>query len=239
MILDKSEKFWKPEKDIATETVTIKEEQKDIKKPSFVVAMLPIAVPIIMIIINTVANSVLGDAEPEVFVAYMIAVRSMGQKAAEKAATDSLSSAGIVFLITGAGGAFSNIITVTGVSDAISDIVSGLTTNVFVVIILAYLVGLLIKQVTGSGTVSAITSMTIMSSVAPAVALPPVFIAMACLSGTLFGATVNDSGFWIVTNMSGLEFTGGVKTYTIPEMIESVIYLAIMLIITAGYVMIF
>ena len=52
--------------------------------------MLPIAVPIIMIIINTVANSVLGDAEPEVFkfigdkttallagaiVAYMIAVR--------------------------------------------------------------------------------------------------------------------------------------------------------------------
>ena len=49
--------------------------------------------------------------------------------------------------------------------------------------------------------------MTIMSSVAPAVALPPVFIAMACLSGTLFGATVNDSGFWIVTNMSGLEFS--------------------------------
>ena len=146
---------------------------------------------------------------------------------------------GIVFLITGAGGAFSNIITITGVSDAISDIVSGLTTNVFVVIILAYLVGLLIKQVTGSGTVSAITSMTIMSSVAPAVALPPVFIAMACLSGTLFGATVNDSGFWIVTNMSGLEFTGGVKTYTIPEMIESVVYLVIILLITAGYVMIF
>ena len=253
MILDKSEKFWKPEKDIATEAVIVKEETKNIKKPSFAMAMLPIIVPII-IIINTVANSVLGEAEPEIFkfigdkttallagaiVAYLIAVRSMGQKAAEKAATDSLSSAGIVFLITGAGGAFSNIITITGVSDAISDIVSGLTTNVFVVIILAYLVGLLIKQVTGSGTVSAITSMTIMSSVAPAVALPPVFIAMACLSGTLFGATVNDSGFWIVTNMSGLEFTGGVKTYTIPEMIESVVYLVIILLITAGYVMIF
>ena len=238
MILDKSEKFWKPEKDIATEAVIVKEETKNIKKPSFAMAMLPIIVPIIMIIINTVANSVLGEAEPEIFkfigdkttallagaiVAYLIAVRSMGLKAAEKAA----------------GGAFSNIITITGVSDAISDIVSGLTTNVFVVIILAYLVGLLIKQVTGSGTVSAITSMTIMSSVAPAVALPPVFIAMACLSGTLFGATVNDSGFWIVTNMSGLEFTGGVKTYTIPEMIESVVYLVIILLITAGYVMIF
>ncbi len=253
-VLDKSSKFWSVEKDVATEALDIKEEATPVKKPSFVVAMLPIILPIIMIIVNTVANSVMGETEPEVFkfigdkttallagaiVAYMIAAKSMGQKAAEKAATDSLSSAGIVFLITGAGGSFSNIITITGVSDAISEIVSGLTTNVFVVIILSYLVGLLIKQVTGSGTVSAITSMTIMSSVAPAVALPPVFIAMACLSGTLFGATVNDSGFWIVTNMSGQNFTGGVKTYTVPEMIESVIYLIIMLIVTAGYVLIF
>lgn len=253
-ILDKSAKFWKPESDVATEAIVVKDENANVKKPSFAVAMLPIVLPIIMIIVNTVANSMLGDAEPEVFkfigdkttallagaiVAYIIAARSMGQKAAEKAATDSLSSAGIVFLITGAGGAFSNIITITGVSGAISDIVSGLTSNVFVVIIISYFVGLLIKQVTGSGTVSAITSMTIMSSVAPAVALPPVFIAMACLSGTLFGATVNDSGFWIVTNMCGLKFTGGVKTYTIPEMIESVTYLVIMLIVTAGYVIIF
>ena len=253
-VLDKSSKFWSVEKDVATEALDIKEEATPDKKPSFALSMLPIILPIIMIIINTVANSVMGEAEPEIFkfigdkttallagaiVAYIIAANSMGQKAAEKAATDSLSSAGIVFLITGAGGAFSNIITITGVSDAISEIVSGLTTNVFVVIILSYLVGLLIKQVTGSGTVSAITSMTIMSSVAPAVALPPVFIAMACLSGTLFGATVNDSGFWIVTNMSGQNFTGGVKTYTVPEMIESVIYLVILLIATAGYVLIF
>ena len=253
-VLDKSSKFWSVEKDVATEALDIKEEATPVKKPSFVVAMLPIILPIIMIIVNTVANSVMGETEPEVFkfigdkttallagaiVAYIIAAKSMGQKAAEKAATDSLSSAGIVFLITGAGGSFSNIITITGVSDAISEIVSGLTTNVFVVIVLSYLVGLLIKQVTGSGTVSAITSMTIMSSVAPAVALPPVFIAMACLSGTLFGATVNDSGFWIVTNMSGQNFTGGVKTYTVPEMIESVIYLIIILIVTAGYVLIF
>lgn len=253
-VLDKSAKFWKPESDISEEGIVLKEEKFPENKPSFFVSLIPIILPIVMIIINTVANSVMGEAEPEIFkfigdkttalltgaiAVYIIAVKSMGREKAEKAATDSLSSAGIVFLITGAGGAFSNIITITGVSGAISEIVSGLTTNVFVVIILAYLVGLLIKQVTGSGTVSAITSMTIMSSVAPAVALPPVFIAMACLSGTLFGATVNDSGFWIVTNMSGLKFTGGVKTYTIPEMIESVTYLVILLIATAGYVLIF
>ena len=131
--------------------IVLKEEKFPENKPSIFVSLIPIILPIVMIIINTVANSVMGEAEPEIFkfigdkttalltgaiAAYIIAVKSMGREKAEKAATDSLSSAGIVFLITGAGGAFSNIITITGVSGAISEIVSGLTTNVFVVIIL-------------------------------------------------------------------------------------------------------
>lgn len=253
-ILDVRTTFWKPESDIAEVGARIEaSEEPQENVPSFGLSLLPIFVPIIMILINTVTGSVMGDDEPALIkfvgdkttalltgaiVAYLIGVKYMGRNKAEKAATSSLSSAGIVFLITGAGGAFSNIISITGVSDAIANIVSGFN-NVFVVLILSYLVGLLIKQVTGSGTVSALTSMTIMSSVASTVAIPPVFIALACLSGTLFGATVNDSGFWIVTNMSGLSVKGGIKTYTFPEMIESVIYLVLLLIVTAGYLLIF
>lgn len=253
--LDKHPSFWNQTLDETTEGIQIgEEEETGIKPPSFFMAMLPIFAPIILILLNTVTNSAMGENQPEIFlflgdkttalltgaiIAYIIAARSMGASEAEKVATRSLSSAGIVFLITGAGGAFSNIISITGVSNAIADIVSGFGSNVFVVIILAYLVGLLIKQVTGSGTVSALTSMTIMSGVASAVALPPVFIAMACLSGTLFGATVNDSGFWIVTNMSGLSVKGGIKTYTLSEMMESVAYLVLILIVTAVYTLIF
>ena len=65
--------------------------------------MIPIILPIVMIIINTVANSVMGEAEPEIFkfigdkttalltgaiAAYIIAVKSMGREKAEKAATE-------------------------------------------------------------------------------------------------------------------------------------------------------
>lgn len=253
--LDKKASFWNPETDESSAGIHIDlKEDKTITPPSFGLSLLPIFVPIILILLNTVTASAMGDAQPDIFlflgdkttallagaiVAYLIGVKCMGKEKAEKAATDSLSSAGIVFLITGAGGAFSNIITITGVSDAIADIVSGFANNVFIILILSYLVGLLIKQVTGSGTVSALTSMTIMSSVAASVSLPPVFIAMACLSGTLFGATVNDSGFWIVTNMSGLSVKGGMKTYTLSEMIESVFFLILLLITAAGYMIIF
>lgn len=253
--LDLKPSFWNQDEDESASGIHIElDEDTAITPPSFGLALLPIFVPIIMILINTVTASAMGDSQPSVFVflgdkttallagaivAYLIGVKCMGKDKAEKAATDSLSSAGIVFLITGAGGAFSNIIAITGVSDAIANIVSGFANNVFVILILSYLVGLLIKQVTGSGTVSALTSMTIMSGVASTVALPPVFIAIACLSGTLFGATVNDSGFWIVTNMSGLSVKGGMKTYTVPEMLESVIYLIILLIVAGVYMIIF
>ena len=253
--LDKKTNFWNPETDESSAGVHIDaQEDSSITPPSFGFALLPIFVPIILILLNTVTGSAMGDAQPGIFlflgdktvallagaiVAYLIGVKCMGKEKAEKAATDSLSSAGIVFLITGAGGAFSNIITITGVSDAIADIVSGFAQNVFVVLILSYLVGLLIKQVTGSGTVSALTSMTIMSGVASAITLPPVFVAMACLSGTLFGATVNDSGFWIVTNISGLSIKGGIKTYTVSEMMESVFFLILLLLAAGGYMIIF
>ncbi len=249
--LDKKQGFWNREFDEADSGIHIEmKEAYDTVPPSFGMALLPIFVPIIFILLNTVTNSIMGESQPDIFrflgdkttallagaiVSYLIGVKCIGRENAEKAVSDSLSSAGVVFLITGAGGAFSNIITVTGVSDAIADIVSGFANNVFVILIMSYLVGLLIKQVTGSGTVSALTSMTIMSGVASTVALPPVFIALACLSGTLFGATVNDSGFWIVTNISGLTVKGGMKTYTLPEMMESVTYLIILLIATAGY----
>lgn len=33
---------------------------------------------------------------------------------------------------------------------------------------------------------------------------------------------VNDSGFWVVSNMSGFNVKGGLKTYTLAQMIMSV-----------------
>ena len=39
--------------------------------------------------------------------------------------------------------------------------------------------------------------------------------------GTAF-SHVNDSGFWVATNMSGLTVSGGLKTYTLGSFISSV-----------------
>ena len=158
-----------------------------------------------------------------VIAATVISIKFLGLKKTEESANNALQSAGLVFLITGAGGAFAAVITASGVNGAIESMVSNISGNVVVVLLLAYILGLLFRQITGSGTVASLTTFSIMQSVAAVTPIHPVFIALACLSGAMFGATVNDSGFWIVTNMCGFNFSGGVKTYMLGEAIASVV----------------
>ena len=103
---------------------------------------------------------------------------------------------------------------------------------VLLILLIGWFLGVAFRQITGSGTVASLTTFAIMQSVAATVAIHPVFIALACLDGALFGATVNDSGFWIVSNMAGLNFSGGVKTYTLGQAIASVV--GIILIVVVG-----
>lgn len=245
-ILDRG--LWKADKDETGHGISDLKEITLDNAPSFGVSMIPIILPIITILLNTITSSIMGEGQPIIFQflgnktislligalsAYVIATRTIGSKKSEVSATKALESAGIVFLITGAGGSYSKIIRLTGVDNAIVDLVTNISSSLIVVLLISYILGLAFRQITGSGTVASLTTMTIMSSVAATVSVHPVFIALACLSGALFGGTVNDSGFWIVSNMCGLKFTGGVKTYTIGQIIASIIAI-ILIVVTAS-----
>lgn len=232
--------IWDKEKDQNSIGVNVQEQEKLSAYPSFKLALIPVLLPIVTILLNTVHSVLVPGGESIILkflgtksismllgtlAAYLIAIKYIGSDGATKSATKSLEAAGLVFLITGAGGSFSEIIKLSGVNNAIVSLISSLGGNVFIVIIIAWLLGVIFRQITGSGTVAGITSMTIMASVATTVAIHPVFIALACLSGGMFGATVNDSGFWIVSNMAGFSFSGGVKTYTLGEALASIMCL--------------
>ena len=209
---------------------------------------IPIFLPVVLILLNTVIDAATGDVPAVieflgtktismlcgVIAATIISIKFLGLKKTEESANNALQSAGLVFLITAAGGAFAAVITASGVNGAIESMVSNISGNVVVVLLLAYILGLLFRQITGSGTVASLTTFSIMQSVAAVTPIHPVFIALACLSGAMFGATVNDSGFWIVTNMCGFNFSGGVKTYMLGEAIASVV--GIILIVIVGLI---
>lgn len=237
--------LWNAETDENGNGLNVDELELPEKLPSFGVSLLPIIIPIVLILLNTIVGAVgstpawltfLGQKTTSMLcgtlVAMIIAMKTMGLKKAEASAANSLHSAGMVFLITGAGGSFSAVITSAGVSDAIKNLVSGISGNTALILFIAWFLGMAFRQITGSGTVASLTTFAIMQSVTAAIACHPLFLALACLDGALFGATVNDSGFWIVSNMAGLNLSGGVKTYTLGQAIASVV--GIILIIVVG-----
>ena len=235
--------IWNDEKDVnhssnvTSELVAARQaEDPNKRKPSLFVSLLPIIIPVVCILFGTLGSALFEDA-PMIcdflgdkliamllgtLGAYLISLPYIGRDHFEESAGEALKSAGVVLLITGAGGAFASVITATGIGDAIVGLLGTDTTSVIPAMFLAYFIGLIFRVAPGSGTVAGMTSMGIMATIAPAIGCHPVWIALACLSGGNSIGHVNDSGYWVATNMSGLTVTGGLKTYTLGSFISSV-----------------
>jgi gluconate:H+ symporter, GntP family len=237
--------FWKKETD---EDATMENPYGNIEvpanPPSAWLAIIPIILPSIMILLGSV-GSVFYEENPEVIsflsnriialllgtiAAYFVAAKTMNKTQRDNTASEAMQATGIVLLITGAGGAFGNIIRSTGIDQAILDIFVSDAQSTLSVILLAFFMGVLFRTITGSGTVAGITTMTIMAGVTAGVDIHPVWVAMASLSGGLMLGHVNDSGFWITTKIAGLTVKGGMKTYTVSEAIAGFVVLIITII---------
>jgi H+/gluconate symporter-like permease len=217
-------------------------------RPGFLISMLPIIIPVICILIGTVSTLIYGAENiPQIsqflgekliaillgtLVAYAIGYKYLGKVGVEKSAGEALKTAGIVLLVTGAGGSFGAVIKATDMGNHLIKAMGINSNNVVAVLLFAYFIGFIFRIAQGSGTVAGITAMTIMASMATTVPVHPVYIALACLAGGNSIGHVNDSGFWVATNLSGLTVTGGLKTYTTGIFI-STIFIMIFTIIGA------
>lgn len=235
LLLDKG--FWKPEKD---ETgVEVYEEHTSTthkKEPTFFMALIPILLPVVLILVGTVMGAVMGEVPEIVSVlgnktvalllgalsAYAISAVAMDKNERDQSATEALKSCGIVLLITGAGGSFGQIISATGLADMLAQTIQNISASPVIALFIAFVIAALFRIALGSGTVASITTMTIMASVPAAVGMHPVWMAIACLAGSLSCGHVNDSGFWVSTNLSGFTITVGLKSYTLGNAITAI-----------------
>ena len=230
--------FFKPEKDMNPNAELFSEEKEleSDKQPSFLVSFLPILIPVVCILTGTGADAIY-DETPMVaqllgnkiiatllgtLCPYLIGYKYLGRDKVEASAGEALKQAGIVLLITGAGGSFGSIISATDIGNALVTTLSINSGSVIKVLFLAYFIGCIFRIAQGSGTVAGITAMTIMATIAPSVSIHPIYIALATLAGGISVGHVNDSGFWVVSNLSGFTVTGGLKTYTVAQIIMSI-----------------
>jgi gluconate:H+ symporter, GntP family len=130
-------------------------------------------------------------------------------------------TAGVIILITAAGGAFGLMLKNAGVGDAVKAIVAGKEVNL---ILLSWLVAAVIRVAQGSATVAMLTTASMMYPITVAAGLPfhPIYIFLAIGFGAMFLSWMNDSGFWVVGKLSGFTEKETLKTWSIVLTVNSV-----------------
>ncbi len=124
-----------------------------------------------------------------------------------------LELAGAMILITSAGGAFGGMLKNAGIGEAISRAASGHQINL---ILLAWTVGVVLKFAQGSATVSVLTTAGMMYGIMQTTVLPyhPMYIFVAIGFGALGISWMNDSGFWVIGRLSGMNERETLRTWT-------------------------
>jgi GntP family gluconate:H+ symporter len=205
--------------------------------PPFWISFAPIALPVILISLNTVTNAlgvgkpmsqiaaVLGNRDMALLLAAAVAMfvlvnyQKISLRELAKRAEIALMSGGIIILITAGGGAFGAMLREAGIKDWLSELIGteGQTVG-FVMLMTAFAVAVVMKFAQGSGTVSMITTVSIFAAmgVSPKIlGCNSVYLAMTIGSGSLVGDWMNNSGFWIFSRMGGFTEVETLKSWTI------------------------
>ena len=134
----------------------------------------------------------------------------------------SLSPAGSIILITGAGGILKQMMITTGIGDMIGNAMEDSSMSL---VVLAYLVAVLVRIMQGSATVAMLTAAGIIASIITDMNLAMMdktLIMMAIAAGSVVLSHVNDSGFWLVNRYLDQSVQQTLKSWTIQSTLISV-----------------
>lgn len=166
--------------------------------------------PVIALLLATVAALV--------FLGYK---RGFNKSELMEVSTKALGPAGIIILITGAGGVFKGVMIESGVAEALSVACSSWGIPV---LLLAYLFALFVRVAQGSATVAMVTAAGLMTAMVDGLSQQQLaLIVVAIAAGASAVSHVNDSGFWLVSRYMMMTEKQTFKTWTVISTVVSVV----------------
>lgn len=222
------------------ESETARKQWDEKALPSFGMVFGILLLPLALIVLNTVSSAVLTDgkyaAARQVFAfighpffaltaATLLAFtllgtcRGLSREKVNEVATSALAPAGLIILVTGAGGVFKQVLIDSGAGKALAE---GLSGSGLHPVWAAFLIALVVRAVAGSATVAMMTAGGIMAPMLAGTRIEPALIVIAIASGATAISHVNDSGFWLVNRYFGLSTKDTLKSWTVMETIIGV-----------------
>ncbi len=222
---------------IAMETVTASGH-----RPKLANALLAIVVPIVLIVLKSIFDypdlalidhplypivSFLGAPVIALLIGVGLSLllpKNLDAKvyAANGWFGEAVKTAAPIILITGAGGIFGSMLQNSGIADLITTNFSDLKIGLF----LPFLLAACLKTTQGSSTVALITTAAIVAPILPELGLDPPFLrtmtVLAIGAGSVVVSHANDSFFWVLTQLTGMDVKQGNKTITLGTLVLGV-----------------
>lgn len=231
--------------------ITVEEDDaKD--KPSALRSFLPVVVPLVLIVFKSisdfpgapfgegVAASVLrfiGEPVVALIIGMILSFFLPKKFDRELLSTTgwvgkSLTSAAVIIMITAAGGSFGMILRNSGIADILGESLAGANVGIW----LPFIIAAALKSAQGSSTVAIVTTASLIAPMMEALGfVSPVGKALAVMSlcsGAMVMSHVNDSFFWVVTQLSGMNVKTGCKLHGLGTLLGG---LTAMLVVWIGY----
>ena len=229
--------------DVSIDDLKTLSEKDNSELPSLWISVIPVVLPLILITANSLSDlsdkaseanlspfqknwisvfSVLGDPNIALAISAAIALfllssRMKNTKNFQKVVAESISSAGVIILITTAGGVFGKMLEQTGIGISLSGLASSYQ---MAVLPLAFFITAAVRTVQGSAMVAMVTAAGVMSGISGAgLEFNTVYVALAIGCGSKIFTWMNDSAFWIVTEMCAMEEKETIRHFSFLSMV--------------------
>ncbi len=220
--------------------ISEKEIESKIKEaPSAINSIGPILIPIILIVLRSVAmlpSRPMGEGVVQTIIGFIgepvialligvLLAFGLPKKLQKSMLSDSgwvgkgLRNAAIIIIVTGAGGAFGKVLQNSALADTLGNTLSNTTAGIW----LPFMIAFTIKTAQGSSTVAIITTASILSPLLPSLGftseIAKALMVLSIGAGAMAISHANDSFFWVVTQMSGMDVKTGYKLQSLGTLI--------------------
>ena len=220
----------------------------DPNKPSAGLILALIALPIVLIIINSVCGVVLpadnfvamffafvGNNNVALFIAMLVTgvvlhkylVPSVSESV-WKYIDKSSDSMGNILMVIGCGNCFGAVLQASGLGDALVELLSRVNIPL---VLLAFVLAMIIRAAVGSATVAMLTTVSIVGPTAVAMGLSPVIVGLAICAGTVGLTLPTDAAFWLPARYNDLSVSDAFTATTWSTTLAAVVAFAVILIL--------
>ena len=211
---------------------------------SFLTALLPVILLMLTTIYLNVDHtngivhrliSFIGDAPIVMLISLITATFTLGIRQGKTKKYlggiygDAVKDISLILLIIAGSGAFKQVLTDSGISSSIANLLQSINLHPLV---LGWLIAAIIRISLGSATVAGLTAAGIVSSmVLHDASINPNLMVLAVGAGSLAFSHVNDGGFWLFKEYFNLSIKDTIRSWSVMETIVSVVGLIGVLIL--------